>query len=129
MPDVYEFGITGTIGPLIESCLSGLSTVAESPWTVLTGTVDGPAELRRVLDLLDARGTPARDVRIAYRHDESGRRRLGTPRTADDPAGNPGAQLRAVRHRRPKAPGRTGWPPPVPGGPVRSGPRTGPRNR
>jgi hypothetical protein len=78
VPDVYEFGITGTIGPLIASCLSGFSTVAESPWTVLTGTVDGPDDLRRVLDLLDARGTPARDVRIAYRHDESGRPRRQT---------------------------------------------------
>jgi hypothetical protein len=69
VPDVYELGITGTIGPLIRSCLPGFTTVAESPWTVLTGSVDGPDDLRRVLDLLDAHGTPAVDVRITDRHD------------------------------------------------------------
>ncbi len=67
MPDLYEFAITGTIGPLIQSCLPELDRVAESGWTVLTGTVAGPDELHRVLDLLDAAGTPARDVRITYR--------------------------------------------------------------
>ena len=70
MPDLYEFGIIGTIGPLVRSCLSGFNTVAESEWTVLTGTVDGPDDLRRVLDLLNAHGAPALDVRITYRHDE-----------------------------------------------------------
>ena len=72
MPDLYEFEITGTIGPLIQSCLPGLDRVAESGWTVLTGTVDGPDELRRVLDLLDAPGHPPGTSGSAYRHDESG---------------------------------------------------------
>ena len=40
---------------------------------MLTGTVDGPDDLRRVLDLLDAHGTPALDIRISN-HDESGNR-------------------------------------------------------
>lgn len=78
MPDQYQFGIRGTIGPLIQSCLPGLNAVPESERTVLTGTVGGPDDLRRVLDLLDARGTPAVDVRISYRHDEPPPSRDGT---------------------------------------------------
>lgn len=70
MSDIYEFEISGTIGPLIRSCLPGLDTVAESEWTVLTGSVGGPDDLRRLLDLLDTHGSPALDVRITYRHDE-----------------------------------------------------------
>jgi len=69
VPDVYEFEITGTVGPLIASCLPGFDVVAESAWTVLTGTVDGPDDLRRMLDLLDAQGIPALDIRISTRHD------------------------------------------------------------
>ena len=70
MSDLYEFEITGTIGPLIESCLPELDTVAESASTLLTGTVGGPDELRRVLDLLDAHGKPALDVRITHHRDD-----------------------------------------------------------
>ena len=68
---LYEFEITGTIGPLIQSCLPGLSTIAETRWTVLTGTVPGPDELHRVLDLLHAQGTPALDIRISGSHGEA----------------------------------------------------------
>jgi hypothetical protein len=64
MPELYEFTISGTIGPLIESCLPDLHPIAETRWTVLIGTVAGPAELHRVLDRLDAHGTPALDIRI-----------------------------------------------------------------
>ncbi len=67
MPDLYEFGITGTLGPVIRSCLPELSTVAETRTTVLTGSVRGPAELRGLLDLLDASGTPALEIRITVR--------------------------------------------------------------
>lgn len=71
MADIYEFEITGTIGPMVACGLPGLSTVAESSRTVLTGTAAGPDDLRRLLDLLDAHGTPALTVRISYRHDDS----------------------------------------------------------
>jgi len=67
LPDLYEFRITGTIGPLIQSSLPGLDTVAESEWTLLTGTAGGPDDLRRILNLLDANGVPALNVRIAPR--------------------------------------------------------------
>lgn len=66
MLDIYEFDITGTIGPLIQSCLPGFSAVERAPRTVLTGTVASADDLRRVLDLLNAHGTPARDVRIHH---------------------------------------------------------------
>jgi hypothetical protein len=72
VPDLYQFEITGTIGPLIRACIPGFDTVAESEWTVLTGTVGGPDDLRRVLDLLDQHGTPALEVRITHRHDDPG---------------------------------------------------------
>jgi hypothetical protein len=70
LSDLYEFEITGTIGPLIRSCLPELDTVTESASTMLTGTVCGPDELRRVLDLLDAHGAPALDVRITRHRDD-----------------------------------------------------------
>ena len=71
MPERYEITVTGTIGPIIASCLPGFSTIAETGWTVLTGTVAGPTDLRRVLDRLDAHGIPALDIKISS-HDESG---------------------------------------------------------
>ena len=67
MPEIYDFSIAGTIGPLFASCLPGLRTVAESEWTVMTGSVAGPDDLHRVLDLLDAHGMPPLDIRIALR--------------------------------------------------------------
>ena len=67
MPELYDFVIAGTIGPLIASCLPGLRTVAESEWTVVTGSVAGPDDLHRVLDLLDAHGIPPLDIRITHR--------------------------------------------------------------
>ena len=66
MPELYDFTINGTIGPLIASCLPGLRTVAESEWTVLTGSVASPNDLHRLLDLLDAQGIPPLDIRIAH---------------------------------------------------------------
>ena len=69
--DIYQFEISGTIGPMVACGLPGLSTIAESSWTVLTGTAAGPDELRRLLDRLDAHGTPALAIRISYRHDNS----------------------------------------------------------
>jgi hypothetical protein len=65
VPNVYEFGITGAVGPVIQACLPETSVVTETHFTVLTGTVDGPDQLRRVLDLLDDNGVPALDLRIS----------------------------------------------------------------
>jgi hypothetical protein len=81
--DVYEFEITGTVGPLIASCLAEFDVVAESVWTVLTGTVDGPDGLRRMLDLLDAHGNPALDIRITPREDQ--------PTASSSPTNSPAA--------------------------------------
>ena len=66
VPDLHEFRISGTIGAIIADCLPELHIVTETPWTVLTGTVDSPEELRRVLDLLSARGSPAVDIRMNH---------------------------------------------------------------
>ena len=67
VPELYDFAITGTIGPLLASCLPGLRTVAESEWTVLTGSVASPDDLHHLLDLLDAHGLPPLDIRITRR--------------------------------------------------------------
>ena len=79
MPELYEFTITGTIGPIIQSCLPGFTTIAETGCTVLTGTVADVAELRRVLDRLDARGAPALDIRISNHSDPAAERGPGEP--------------------------------------------------
>src|SRR5664279_3928259 len=58
-PDVYEFHIAGTIGPVVRSALPEFSAVLVPRFTVLTGTVPGPR----------SRGpaTPARRARLARR--------------------------------------------------------------
>ena len=63
----YEFGIAGTIGPTIADGLPELSIVTAGQWTRLAGTVDGPDDLRRVLDLLSAHGVPAVNIRLVQR--------------------------------------------------------------
>jgi hypothetical protein len=70
MPELYEFEVTGRIGPLMRSCIPELTPTAEDQPTVLTGTARSPEDLQRVLDLLDTHGLPAQDIRISYR-DES----------------------------------------------------------
>lgn len=77
MPDLFEFGITGSIGSIIAACLPEFSIVAETQRTVLTGTVKGPDDLHRELDLLNAHGTPALDIRITRRHGGTAERGLG----------------------------------------------------
>ena len=71
MPDVYEFGIAGPVGPIINSCISQATVLAVRQWTVLVGTVSGPDELQGLLDLLDAHGNPALDIRLSSHHDPS----------------------------------------------------------
>jgi len=67
VPELYDFVITGTIGPLIASCLPGFRTVAESEWTMVTGTVASPDDMHRILDILDAHGIPPLDIRFTQR--------------------------------------------------------------
>jgi hypothetical protein len=67
--DLYELRVTGTLGPLMQACLPEFTTAAESPATVLTGTVEGPDDLSRLLDLLAAHGMPALDVHITSRRE------------------------------------------------------------
>ena len=75
MPEQYEFGIVGRIGPLMRSCLAGLTPVPDDePATVLSGTARCPEDLHRVLDLLDSHGLPARDIRLTYRDDATPQR-------------------------------------------------------
>jgi len=77
VPELYEFTISGTIGPIIQSCLPGFSTIAETGCTVLTGTVADPAELRRLLERLDAGGAPVLDIGISNHDDAAAERGPG----------------------------------------------------
>ena len=63
-PDVYEFHIAGTIGPVMRSALPEFTAVVVPRFTVLAGTFPGPQDLQRLLDTLDAHGSPAVDVRL-----------------------------------------------------------------
>jgi len=63
VPD-YEIRVAGPIGRVVASCLPGFSTTAVPAATVLRGTVAGPDELRRILDLLNAHGLPPIDIQI-----------------------------------------------------------------
>jgi len=71
MPELYEFQITGRIGPLIQSCLPGFITSPQDQATVLTGTARCPEDLHRVLDLLDTHGLPAQDIRLSSRDEDA----------------------------------------------------------
>ncbi len=63
MPD-YEIQVGGPIGRVVASCLQGFSTTLVPPTTVLRGTVAGPDELRRILDVLHAHGLAPLDIQI-----------------------------------------------------------------
>ena len=60
----YEIRVAGPIGRVVASCLPGFSLTAVPPGTVLRGTIADADGLRRVLDLLDARGLPPIDIVI-----------------------------------------------------------------
>lgn len=72
MPD-YEIRVAGPIGPVVASCLPGFSIAAIPTATVLRGTVDDPAGLRRILDLLNAHGLAPIDIQTNPPADPTGR--------------------------------------------------------
>jgi hypothetical protein len=69
MPDLYEVRIRGPIGPLIQACLPGFTTIATVDSTVLAGTALGPDHLHQLLEFLTRNGMTARDVRLKTRDD------------------------------------------------------------
>ena len=80
--DVYEFHIAGTIGPVMRSALPEFTAVVVPRFTVLAGTFPGPQDLQRLLDTLDAHGSPAVDVRLPGDSDAAP---LPRSDTADEP--------------------------------------------
>ena len=66
-PALYEWRVAGRIGPLVRSAFAALTAVAVPGFTVLTGTVQHPDDLQRLLDALDAHGSPAVDLRVTRR--------------------------------------------------------------
>jgi hypothetical protein len=63
-PAVYEFQVTGTVGPLTRAAIPGFDMVAIPRFTILTGRCRGPDELQRLLTALDDNGSPATAVRV-----------------------------------------------------------------
>ncbi len=53
MDDLYEFRVTGTIGPVIRSAIPELTSCRTERSWVLTGDAVGPADIARVLRLLE----------------------------------------------------------------------------
>ena len=63
MADIYEFHVTGLIGPVVRSALPELATGAGDRNSVLSGTATGPDDVDRVLRRLgDAGLTPTHIV-------------------------------------------------------------------
>lgn len=65
MSDVYEFHVTGLIGPVIESALPELTTAPSGSMSVLSGTANSPAEVERVLLRLGDAGLAATHIVIS----------------------------------------------------------------
>ena len=77
LPEPYEFGIAGRIGPLIRSCLRSFTPTVEDESTVLTGTVRSPDDLHRMLDLLATHGLTAQEIRLTHHSDTTPPRNPG----------------------------------------------------
>lgn len=65
MPEMYEFHVTGLIGPVIRAALSELTTQPESKHSVLTGTVDETRDVVTLLNKLTDHGLVADHIVIA----------------------------------------------------------------
>jgi len=52
----YEFRVAGSVGPVIRSAMSELTTTAEHRQTVLTGATGEPADINDMLALLGRAG-------------------------------------------------------------------------
>ena len=63
-PAVYEFRVTGAVGPLTRAAIPGFDAVVVPRFTVLTGRCRGPDDLQRLLTALETPGSPAAEVRV-----------------------------------------------------------------
>jgi hypothetical protein len=61
---VYEFRVTGEIGPVIRSAIPELSFGGTEQPCTLTGVVAGPAELERLLDRIAELGLDETEIRV-----------------------------------------------------------------
>jgi hypothetical protein len=77
LPERYELGVTGRIGPLIRSCLPQFTETVENESTVLTGTARCPEDLHRMLDLLTTHGLTSQEIRLTHHTDTTPPRNPG----------------------------------------------------
>lgn len=65
MAQMYEFHVTGLIGPVIEAALPELTPTATPKHSVLTGRTSEPAEVDTLLDKLTDLGLVADHIVLA----------------------------------------------------------------
>ena len=65
MAQMYEFHVTGLIGPVVQAALPELATQPASKHSVLTGTADAPCDVEKLLDRLTDHGLVADHIVIA----------------------------------------------------------------
>ena len=65
MAEMYEFHVTGLIGPVVESALPELTTQAAMEHSVLTGMASEPRDVQELLHKLTDHGLVADHIVIA----------------------------------------------------------------
>ena len=65
MADVYEFHVTGLVGPVIEAALPELTIGAPPPSSVLIGTADNPDGVTVLLGRLAEHGLVADHILLS----------------------------------------------------------------
>lgn len=80
MPAIYEFHVTGLIGPVVEAALPDLTSLPAPKHCVLTGTADEPMDVQTLLAKLTDHGLVADHIVIA----PSTRWRDSTPLDSND---------------------------------------------
>ena len=80
MAEVYEFHVTGVIGPVIKAALPELSADSQNRRSVLTGTADSPEAVNDLLRRIGDAGLTTTHILI----NREGRWREAATPTVDD---------------------------------------------
>lgn len=67
MADIYEFHVTGLIGPVVQSAFPELTSVAGETRTTISGAAAGPTDIDALLRRLDANGLVTHHILLTDR--------------------------------------------------------------